>query len=182
MSGHDHTRTLELSLVGIAAGQSDAFEVLYQETHAGVYAFALSILKNAHDAQDILHDTFLKVYDTAPTYTPMGKPMAWILTITRNLCYSHLREKQKTAEITPEEWDLHIEPREDLNREERIVLSEGLKTLSDQERQIVLLHAVSDLKHRQIAELLSLPLSTVLSKYRRAIKKLEQLLGKETDQ
>ena len=77
MSGHDHTRTLELSLVGIAAGQSDAFEVLYQETHAGVYAFALSILKNAHDAKDILHDTCLKVYDTAPTYTPMGQPMAF---------------------------------------------------------------------------------------------------------
>ena len=47
-----------------------------------------------------------------------------------------------------------------------------LKLLSDEERQIITLHAVSGLKHRQIAELLDIPLSTVLSKYNRAIKKL----------
>jgi RNA polymerase sigma-70 factor (ECF subfamily) len=48
-----------------------------------------------------------------------------------------------------------------------------LKLLSDEERQIITLHAVSGLKHRQIAELLDIPLSTVLSKYNRAIKKLQ---------
>ena len=48
--------------------------------------------------------------------------------------------------------------------------------LSDGERQIVALHAVAGLRHRQIAALLELPLSTVLSKYARAIKKLKQYL------
>ena len=51
-----------------------------------------------------------------------------------------------------------------------------MEQLSDGERQIVALHAVAGLRHRQIAALLELPLSTVLSKYARAIKKLKQYL------
>jgi RNA polymerase sigma-70 factor (ECF subfamily) len=52
-----------------------------------------------------------------------------------------------------------------------------MKHLSDQERQIVVLHAVSGLKHREIAAALNLPLPTVLSKYNRALKKLKTHLS-----
>ena len=55
-----------------------------------------------------------------------------------------------------------------------------LSALGDEERQIVTLHALTGLKHREIAELLGLPLATVLSKYSRALKKL-QLAWKEAD-
>ena len=60
--------------------------------------------------------------------------------------------------------------------EDRGVLRACLEQLSDQERQIVALHAVAGFKHREIAALLELPLSTVLSKYNRAIKRLKQYL------
>ena len=52
----------------------------------------------------------------------------------------------------------------------------ALKALGDEERQIVLLHAVSGMKHRELSELLELPLSTVLSKYARALAKLKKAL------
>ena len=55
----------------------------------------------------------------------------------------------------------------------------NLTVLSDTERQIVVLHAVSGFKHREIAAMLNLPLPTVLSKYNRAIKKLRSQLEKE---
>lgn len=58
----------------------------------------------------------------------------------------------------------------------RHVLRAALSVLSEQERQVVMLHAVTGLKHREIAQLLELPLATVLSKYRRALKKLNLLL------
>ena len=54
--------------------------------------------------------------------------------------------------------------------------AEALSTLSDEERQIIMLHVTAGLKHREIAQLLELPLSTVLSKYRRALSKLKQKL------
>lgn len=53
-----------------------------------------------------------------------------------------------------------------------MILSSLMETLSDQERQIVLLHAMTGWKHREIAKLLQLPLATVLSRYNRALKKL----------
>ena len=60
--------------------------------------------------------------------------------------------------------------------EERAALKAALESLTDAERQIVLLHAASGLKHREIGKLLDLPLATVLSKYHRAVKKLRAQL------
>ena len=61
-----------------------------------------------------------------------------------------------------------------------MVLNVCVPPLEDQERQIVTLHALTGLKHREIAALLGLPLPTVLSKYSRALKKL-RLAWKEAD-
>ena len=60
-----------------------------------------------------------------------------------------------------------------LSPEERELLQTALAALEEQERRIVVLHAVTGLKHREIAQLLELPLATVLSKYHRALKKLK---------
>ena len=54
--------------------------------------------------------------------------------------------------------------------------------LEPEERQIILLHAISGLKHREIAQLLERPLSTVLSKYHRGLKKMKALMKGESDQ
>ena len=66
-----------------------------------------------------------------------------------------------------------------LSPEERKTLQNALRILSDVDRQIVMLHAVSDLRHREIADLLSLPLSTVLSKYHRALLRLRNALKED---
>lgn len=63
--------------------------------------------------------------------------------------------------------------------EERIVLEAAFRVLNMEERQIVILHAVSGLKHKEISQIVKRPLSTVLSKYNRAIKKLEKAVGEE---
>ena len=54
-----------------------------------------------------------------------------------------------------------------------------MKVLGDQERQILILHAVTGLKHREIAEMLGMPLATVLSKYARSLKKLKKALEED---
>ena len=55
-----------------------------------------------------------------------------------------------------------------------------LAKLSQEERQIVVLHVVAGLKHREVAALLELPLSTVLNKYNRSLKKLEKLVREQS--
>ena len=102
--------------------------------------------------------------------------MAWLMTITRNLCLQQLRERSKMADSSQEQWELYLPSNDRFTMEDRNVLLACMEQLSDQERQIVILHAVSGFKHREIAALLELPLSTVLSKYNRALKRLRQHL------
>ena len=167
---------LEALLRQIAAGRSPALESLYSRTSTSVYGFALSILKNTHDAEDILHDCYVTIYTAAEGYRAARKPMAWIMTITRNLCLQKLRERRKLADLPQEDWEPYLESREEITPEDRLVLSACMESLSDEERHIVVLHAVSGFRHREIAALMALPLPTVLSKYTRALKKLRQRL------
>ncbi len=164
-------------LAEIAQGSEEALRALYAETSAAVYGFALSILKNTHDAEDVMQDTYIRLCGAASAYRPEGKPMAWILTITRNLARMRLRESGKTVyPDTPEQW-----PEETAlfhsGSDDRLVLAAAMRRLADDERQIVMLHAVSGLKHREIAALLEQPMSTVLSRYHRALAKLRRELS-----
>lgn len=161
----------------------DAFRLLYEETAKNVYGYALSIVKNPQDAEEIMQDTYVTVWNQAGQYCSDGKPMAWIFTIARNLCYMRLRRQTAWNGVSLEElkeqesgWepgelcgDIEMAP-------EKQALLEALKTLKEEERTMVLLHDASGMKHREIADTLGIPLSTVLSKYRRALKKLEKAM------
>ena len=170
---------LDEGLLGrVGRGDLTALESLYLQTEKAVYALALSILRNPHDAEDIVQETYLKVRAAAHLYVPQGKPLAWLFTITKNLCRDLLRGQSRT-EAAPDgaEDDLRFSYVSDPT--DRLVLEAALKALGEEERQVVLLHAASGLKHREIARDLGLPLSTVLSRYSRALKKLQRYLTEE---
>lgn len=174
-SGHK-ADVLERCIARIAAGDREALAELYQRTRAAVYGFALSVVKNGPDAEDVLQDAYLQVWKGAEDYRPQGRPMAWLMAVVRNLALDRLRERARTAEPLPEDWPENPM----LTQEDRLTLEALLGLLSDEERQIVALHALTGLRHREIAALLALPLSTVLSKYNRSMKKL-QLAWREAE-
>lgn len=167
---------LDAMLTEIAAGDLQALEQLYRRTRASVYAFALSVLKNPQDAEDVLHDCYVAVWNGAAGYHSQGKPLAWLITVARNLCFQRIRQQKKTEDMRSEEWALCLPCERGLSPEDRSILSVCMEQLSGQERQIVALHAVSGFKHREIAELMDLPLPTVLSKYHRAVKRLKKIM------
>ncbi len=170
---------LDMYLTRIAQNDSDAFARFYEQTKASVYAYALSFLKNTHDAEDVLHDCYMNVHAAAATYKSNGKPMAWVMTITKNLCLQKLREQRRASDIPEEDWERYISAKEEMSVEDKLVLRLCMEKLTDEEREIVLLHAVSGLKHREIARIEEMLLSTELSKYNRAIKKLQLYWEKE---
>lgn len=172
---------LEQLLLRTGQGDRDAFARLYSLTRDGVYALALSLLHDAHEAQDIAQDTFVKVWESAPAYRPQGSPMAWLLTVARNLARTRLRQGGRQVGLDEEAWNAIPAAAPDVSPEDRQLLQEALARLSPEERQIVLLHAAAGLKHRETAQLLELPLSTVLSKYHRGLKKLKALMKGESD-
>ena len=87
----------------------------------------------------------------------------------------------KTA-LDEEAWNAIPAAPPGVSPEDRQVLQEALARLEPEERQVILLHAISGLKHREIAQLLERPLSTVLSKYHRGLKKMKALMKGESDQ
>ena len=167
---------LDSLLASVADGDRDALAQLYHETSAAVYSYALSVLKNSHDAEDVLHDCYLKVWSSADAYRSAGKPMAWILTIAKNLCLQNLRQRKKAEPLSQEDWRGCMDACTEMTADDKVVLQQCMEKLSDDERQIVVLHAVSGFKHREIAALMDLALPTVLSKYHRAIKKMKAYL------
>ncbi len=167
---------LEALIGGIAAGSREDLAELYRRTRAAVYGLALSYLKNGAEAEDVAQDTFVKVWAAAPSYRPQGKPMAWLLTIARNLALGRLRTAARIQDLSEAQWSAFSIESDTLTADDRTVLAAALGRLSDEERHIVVLHAVCGLKHREIAQFFGLALPTVLSKYHRSLKKLKTIL------
>lgn len=162
----------------IALGNTDALRELYEKTSTAVYGFALSILSDQHDAQDVMQELFIKVYESASQYVGRGKPMAWLLRITRNLSLMKLRERGRFEQINDKEGGEAVYYADFGERE---ALKAAMSLLTDLQRQAVMLHALSGFKHYECAALMKIPLSTELSHYHRAIKKLKAHLIKEEE-
>ena len=168
-------------ILRMAGGDGSAFRELYQQTADIVYGFALSILKNKHDAEDVMHDAYIKTYTSAVSYKPSGNPMAWILTIVRNLCYNKIRAGKVCEDLSQyEDFAVGAASESDAVLD-KVVLETAMRILDAEERQIVILHAMTGFKHREIAQILDLPTGTVLSKYNRALKKMRTELERKGD-
>lgn len=167
---------MELSsyIFKIANKDGDALHNLYELINKNVYAFALSILRNHDDALEVMQDTFITIYNNAGRYQNKDRPMAWILTITKNLSYMKLRKCKKTTDIE----DLVFTS--DDNNDDKIFVKHLLDKLTKEEREIVILHVVNGFKFHEIAKLLNLKLSTTLSKYHRAIKRIKEIVKEES--
>ena len=167
-------------IIETSKGDLTSLEKLYIDLRPVVFGLALSILRSKTLAEDVLQDTLVRIKIASSSYKPGTNGRAWILTIARNIAISIIRssrfetyssevESQKSHGID------HMQKSID-----SLMLKETLSKLDEQERQIVLLHAVKDLKHREIAEIIDIPLGTVLWKYSRAIKKMSKYLEIES--
>lgn len=165
-------RELDQWILRSAQGDRDALEQLYRAAAPAVYAYALSMLHSRYDAEDVLHDCFLTVQTGVGKYRSQGKPMAWLMTVTRNLCLKRMRIQNRTLPLTEEDFFGHPDP----DPQDRLIIESCLRSLSEEEQQIVILHAVAGFTNREIGQFLGLKAATVLTKYHRAIKKLRAIL------
>lgn len=180
----DYSRLDDDRLLSYVANRNkEAFQCLYENTARAVYGYILSYLKHPHDAEEVMQETYLKVWTLANTYKSQGKPLAWIFTIAKNLCLMRFRQQKHLADVSI--YDLEEQEPGEICRDiemapEKLALLAALEILKEEERQIVLLHEAGGLKHREIAVNLQIPLPTVLSKHRRAIKKMAAYMQLES--
>ena len=171
----DSNPAYEKLILDMAGGSKDAFRLLYEATKDAVYGFALSILRRREDAEDVMHDAYIKVYTEAGSYSPQGKPLSWMLAIVRNLSLNRIRDGGRTEDIEDDDLPEPADPEDAIEEATgHMVLETAMKVLDREEREIVVLHALTGYRHREIAEILDIPQGTVLSKYNRAMKKMKK--------
>lgn len=152
----------------IAEGDNASFERLYEATVKGVFAFAYSYLGNREDAEDIAQNAFLSVKQRAFTYKQGTNARAWLFQIVKNLCLDELRRRKRRQTAQPIGSEAYMSEYGDS------AVDYMLSVLTEEEREIVVLHVFWGYKHREIAEIIDAPLGTVTWKYNVAVKKLEK--------
>lgn len=171
---------IENCIIKLGHGELSAMEELYLLTSKAVFAFALSFLHNGADAEDAMHDTYIAAFKAATDYQPQKKPIAWLIGIAKKVCLMRLREIRMHPNL-PLEGDV-LDALPSLGKipsDEALILRASLGKLTEEENRIVILYAVAGFKHREIAGFMKIPLSTELSKYRRAISKLRKMMEEE---
>ena len=166
----------ERLFVRIGKGDNTALDELYHLTERTLYAFTVSLTRDHDMALEIMQETYLKILSAAHLYKPMGKPLAWMFTITKNLYYSEVKKRGRYDVQDPMELSNDRRLSYVIDAEDRMVLEGVLMKRTEEEREIIMLYAVSGMKHREIAENLDMKLSTLLSKYHRGLKKLKDYL------
>ena len=147
----------------------ERFMELYETVYKDLYRLAYYYLGNAQEAEDAVSETVLKAYENFGSLRKEDAFRSWIFKILVNQCKTQQRRGtvRKSAELLEE-------PSYQPELADGVVTKEMLSCLSEEERQIVALTVFGGYKGEEIAKLLHRRHSTVRSKYRRALKKLEQ--------
>ena len=167
---------LDLLLQKLAEGDMDAPRDLYERVSSAVYTFALSVVQNPTTAEDVMQDAFVNIAQNANKYVSQGKPMAWIMTITKNIALMKLKRMDNRNSSLEDYMDV-AKTDDFAQSDRRLMLRKALSELKDEDRQIVILHAMTGMKHREIAEIMKIPLPTVLTKYKRSLEKMRRTIG-----
>jgi RNA polymerase sigma-70 factor (ECF subfamily) len=153
-------------------GEIAVFDTIYYETKSVVYYTILNIVKNKSLAEDIMQDTYLKMLEKIHSYKPRYGFKSWLVTIARNMAINEYNRRKRELSFDPN-IDEYIFGTVESSSENELMVKEMLETLNEIEREVVILHVIGDLKHREIADLLKKPLGTITWTYNKAIKKMK---------
>lgn len=174
------------------AGDPSAFEQLVLENQNRVYSLALRMLGDPQDAQDAAQEAFLNAWRALPTFKGESSFSTWVYRLTSNACIDHLRRQKRRRELeavslTGEEGERDWEPADhqadpalQIERSmAREAVEEGLKSLPDHQREILVMRELSGLSYQEIGAALELDLGTVKSRIARARLALKKILTAE---
>lgn len=158
-------------------------ERLYKEYRQLLYAVAFDILKNSRDAEDAVHQTFVKTFDRLEKINESDchKTKAFLVTIVKHQAYDFLRARKKEAHVSYEDWEETVgESSEEIPEESD--LAEALHRLPVNYSTVLLLKYSHGYDDHEIAKLLDISEENVRQRISRAKKKLAELLRKEGEE
>lgn len=180
------TTSLDQLLNRLAADRDRAFPDLVRTLQDGVYSGALQFTRNRQDAEDVVQETFVRVYRALSTYSEERirdlQLRPWVWTIALNLCRNRARTVKRRPEV--ELVDDRADHRADTAGEaaanvDLATWRRRLSSLSGPQRTAVVLHHVVGLPYGEIAGSTGRSESTVRSDVRRGLARLRTLLEEE---
>ncbi len=169
-----------------------ALEVLFRRFQHPIFNFCLRFLRDPGKADDVLQETFLRLYSSRRSWEPTAKFSSWVFRIARNLCVDEVRrywnrqvfpESQlassgdDVADFMDSQEGRSVDPRDSLDQEKiGRMIAEAIAQLSDEQREVMILHKYQGLSYPEIGEILHITPESVKQRAYRAHLRLREML------
>jgi len=158
-----------------------------------VYRVARRLVRSREEAEDLVQDTYARAFRSWQSYTPGTNMRAWLLRILTNLNVDRGRKTQRTPDLAPlEEGDYFLANKlassagEEALEQDRVVerlsqdsVVDALSSLSHDFRDVVVLVDIGEFSYADAAQILDVPIGTVMSRLHRGRRQLKQRLAEE---
>lgn len=174
---HEGTEDEPARILAARDGDAAARAWIVERWTPPVWRFCRRMLMNDEDAGDAAQETLVKVLRNLDRYDTNRSFSTWVFGIARNTCIDeHRRRKRRAWDEPGEVIDMNPSPMQDVARLQRAELLEAaLAQLPPMYREILVLYHFEHRKYTEIADILELPLGTVMNRIFRARKKLRTL-------
>lgn len=174
-------------------GELAAYEEIVKRYKDQLLNFVFRFLNNQEEAEDVVQETFLRVYRNRFAYTRVAKFSTWIYTIAGNLARTELRRRKRRrffslSDMGLEDRDYEISD-EVFNPETHVdsalgeeIIQREISKLSPKFREVIILRDVQELSYEEISKIIRVPIGTVKSRVNRARLRLQNRLKKILDQ
>ena len=160
-------------------GDAAAFEELYRAYRQQVYRYACSVSRSAADADDLLQEAFLGLLRNLERIDETQPLLPYLLRSVRNRHVDRVRSFEERRQPLPVEPVPAAEPADSVERQESIaVVCDAIEALAEAQGEVVRLKLYGGLTYDAIASQLAVPTATIRNRYRAAINRLRQLLGR----
>lgn len=172
-------------------GDREAFAYIVQKYMKPAYYVALGYVGNSDDALDLSQDAFVNAFRHIKRFDSSRSFFPWFYSILKNLCMNHVnrlrRRREQSIDDTSDDAPEISIPVETVDPEQSAVrrdlaekISRAMKRLRPKEREIIILQHLQDFSYQEIADLLGIPIGTVMSRLysaRRSLKRELERMG-----
>jgi RNA polymerase sigma-70 factor, ECF subfamily len=180
-------------MIAIQAGGPDALSQLYDRYNGIVKALILRIIHNDAEADDLLQEVFLEIWNQAKNFSAQkGKPLGWMVTLTRRRAIDALRKRQAYAraeerlraepERQPLAWVQNSTAKDISSGDTRALMAKVISSLPEAQQQVIDLAFFRGMSQREIAAHTNIPLGTVKTRLELGLKKIYDSLKELKDE
>ncbi|MHC4873177.1 MAG: RNA polymerase sigma factor [Planctomycetota bacterium] len=170
------------------SGDESALEELIEMYQNRLFSFFLRLGSACEEAEDMVQETFIKIIRSISTYEPKEKFSSYLYKVAKNCWYDYVRKKQRDKSVSIESDGINFVEGASVSKENspqanaamkevnEIILIE-IDKLPEEQRMAVILSEIENLKYREIAEILEIPIGTVKSRIHNAYERLRENLS-----